>query len=72
VVLHFQINQDRSIVTIKVYDYIGREAADLFLDVLNKGEYSQKIKLGNIPKGYYYIVIEINDLVVGIQIIISR
>ena len=53
----FRVNRDKSITTIKVYDYLGREALDAYLDLLSAGEYKQKINLSELPNGLYFVVV---------------
>jgi hypothetical protein len=56
-IVQFHVDHDKSIVTIKVYDYLGREAQNSYLDFLKEGDYQQKINLGSLPRGLYFIVV---------------
>ncbi len=62
-VVKFHVERDKSIVTIKVYDYLGKEALDAYLDILKAGDYKQKINLGCLPGGIYLIVVNISGTV---------
>jgi len=52
----------QDLVTLKIYDQLGREVQTLINDVLTPGDYEAIWNAKNYPSGVYYYRIETNDL----------
>lgn len=50
----------RGLVTLKVYDILGKEIADLLNDEKQAGTYKINFEASNLPSGIYFYKIEVN------------
>jgi hypothetical protein len=49
-------------VTVRVYDYTGKEISDINSGMMDKGSHSVEFKSENLPTGIYFYTLEVNGL----------
>ncbi|MBU1707880.1 T9SS type A sorting domain-containing protein, partial [bacterium] len=53
--------KDAGFVTLKVYNLLGQEVANLVSEQLNPGSYTANFNATNLPSGIYVYRLEVND-----------
>ncbi len=60
--IDYQI-KDKGFVSLKVFDMLGREVADLVNGTKDVGQYSVEFDAKNLPSGVYIYSLKVNDFV---------
>jgi hypothetical protein len=60
--INYQI-KEKGFVTLKIYDMLGREVADLLSEDHEPGQYSVVFNASNLPSGVYVYSLRVNDFV---------
>jgi hypothetical protein len=58
--INYQV-KDKGFVSLKVYDMLGREVANLVNENQEAGQYSVTFNATNLPSGVYIYSIRVND-----------
>ena len=64
--------QQKSFVTITVYDELGKEIAKLVNEELSQGEYSTEFNAENLSSGVYYYRLTTNNFVETKKMLLLR
>ena len=60
--INYQI-KEKGFVSLKVFDMLGREVADLVNEIQDEGQYSVVFNASNLPSGVYVYSLKVNDFV---------
>ena len=60
--INYQI-KEKGFVSLKVYDMLGREVANLVNENQEAGQYSVIFNAANLPSGVYIYSLRVNDFV---------
>lgn len=61
-VINYQI-KDKGFVSLKIYDMLGKEIAELVNETQESGEYSVNFNASSLPSGVYIYSLRVNDFV---------
>ena len=51
---------ERGLVTLKIYDVLGREVTSIFNELKEAGYYTVQFNAGNLPSGIYFYRLSAN------------
>lgn len=69
--ISYQVKK-KGLVSLKVYDMLGREVANLVNETQEAGEYSATFNTFNLPSGIYIYSLKVNDFVQNNKMILMK
>lgn len=69
--INYQIKEN-GFVSLKVYDLIGKEVANLVNEVQSPGQYSISFDGSNLPSGIYICALRVNDFVKNMKMTLLK
>jgi len=70
-IINYQI-KDNGFVSLKVYDLVGKEVANLIYEVQSRGQYSVSFDGSNLPSGIYICSLRINEFVQNMKMTLLK
>jgi hypothetical protein len=67
-----QVRNDNAVVTLKVYDILGREIATLVNEEKPAGEYEVEFNAANLPSGIYFYQIKSGNFIENKKMVLLR